>query len=74
MTVLEATLLTILAVLYIAMLIFLGVSTLRNGRVLFFVLGIFLPLFWIVGAILPPSPTASDIAAEQAERDRLYAR
>lgn len=74
MTALEATLLTILAVFYVAMLIFLGVTTLRNGRVLFLVLGIFLPLFWIIGAVLPPTPTASDIAAEQAERDRLYAR
>lgn len=74
MTALEVTLLAILAALYLAMLIFLGVTTLRNGRLLFFVLGIFMPLFWIVGAILPPVPTAAAVAAEQAEQDRLYAR
>lgn len=74
MTALEVTLLAILAALYLAMLILLGVTTLRNGRPLFFVLGIFMPLFWIVGAILPPAPTAAAVAAEQAERDRLYAR
>ena len=74
MTVLEATLLTILVVLYIAMLVFLGVTTLRNGRVLFFVFGVFFPLFWIIGAVLPPTRTAADLAVEQAEQDRLYAR
>ena len=74
MTVLEATLLTILAVLYFAMLILLGMATIRNRRMLFFVLGIFMPLFWIFGAILPPAPTAADAAAEQTQRDHLYSR
>lgn len=72
MTALELTLLTILIVLYVAMLFMLGVATLRKGHVLFFALGIFFPLFWIIGAVLPPTPTANDLAEGQAEHDRLY--
>lgn len=74
MTTLETILLTILVGFYFAMLIFLGIATLRKGRVLFFILGIFFPLFWIIGGVLPPSPTTDEITAQRAEHDRLYTR
>ena len=38
-----------------------------------FVAGIFFPVFWIVGAVMPPAPTVSELAAQQREADRLYA-
>ena len=42
-----------LAILYLVLLVVLGVSTLRKGHWVMFILGIFMPLFWIIGAIMP---------------------
>ena len=47
-----------LAVLYLVLLITLGVMTLRKGHWVMFVVGIFLPLFWIIGAVIPPARPA----------------
>ena len=43
----------LLAVLYIVLLITLGVMTIRKGHWVMFIVGIFLPLFWIIGALMP---------------------
>ena len=43
-----------LAILWLVLLVVLGVSTLRKGHWVMFILGIFMPLFWIIGAIIPP--------------------
>ena len=51
----------VLAVLYFACLFFFGVRTFQRGYLVLGVLGIFLPLLWIVGGLLPdkhPQPTA----------------
>ena len=40
--------------LYLVLLVAVGVSCLRKGHWVMFILGIFLPLFWIIGAIMPP--------------------
>ena len=74
MTGLEWTLITILVVMYLAMLIVLGAMTLRKGRPMMFVVGIFFPVFWIVGAVMPAVPTAAEVAATRREHDQLYAR
>jgi len=42
------------AFLYLVLIITLGLATLRNGHVVLFILGIFLPLFWIIGALSRP--------------------
>ena len=41
-------------ILWIVLIITLGITTLRKGHWLLFILGIFLPLFWIIGAVIPP--------------------
>jgi len=41
-------------VLYFILLVTLGIITLRKGHWVMFILGIILPLFWIIGAIMPP--------------------
>jgi hypothetical protein len=41
-------------VLYLVLMIVLGVMCLRKGHWVMFILGIFFPLFWIIGAIIPP--------------------
>ena len=42
----------LLAVLYIAVFVWLGVTTLRRGHIVLFVLGFFFPILWIVGAFV----------------------
>jgi len=43
-----------LALLYFVLLISLGVTTIRKGHWVMFIVGIFLPFFWIIGALMPP--------------------
>jgi hypothetical protein len=43
-----------LALLYFVLLISLGVTTIRKGHWVMFIVGIFLPVFWIIGALMPP--------------------
>ena len=40
-------------VLYVILLITLGVISLRKGHWVMFIIGLFLPLFWLIGALLP---------------------
>jgi hypothetical protein len=43
----------IFGVIYLVLLITLGVISLRKGHWVMFIIGIFIPLFWIIGAIMP---------------------
>ena len=45
--------------LYFVLLVTLGVMTLRNGHGWMFFFGIFLPILWIVGAIMRPTPAGA---------------
>jgi hypothetical protein len=47
------------AVLYLTALVVLGMATLRKGHTVLFVIGIFLPVLWIVGALIGPTPRAA---------------
>jgi hypothetical protein len=40
--------------IYILLLITLGILSIRKGHWVMFIIGIFIPLFWIIGAMLPP--------------------
>ncbi len=40
-------------ILYLILLVTLGILTLRKGHWVMFIIGIFLPLFWIIGALIP---------------------
>lgn len=42
-----------LGILYVVLLITLGIISLRKGHWVMFILGLFLPLFWLIGALLP---------------------
>jgi hypothetical protein len=44
-----------LGILYFILLITLGVFTIRKGHWVMFIIGIFFPLFWFIGALLPPT-------------------
>ena len=40
------------AVIWLVLMVWLGLRTLRNGHPVLFIFGIFLPIFWIFGALL----------------------
>jgi len=42
-------------ILYFVLLFVLGMSCLRKGHWVMFIVGIFIPLFWIIGAVIPPT-------------------
>ena len=39
--------------LWLVLFIFLGIKTLRKGHWVMFLIGIVLPIFWIIGALIP---------------------
>jgi hypothetical protein len=41
------------AVLYFILLVTLGIMSIRKGHWIMFIIGIFIPLFWLIGALLP---------------------
>ncbi len=43
----------ILGVIYIVLLITLGIMSLRKGHWVMFIIGLFIPIFWLIGAVLP---------------------
>jgi hypothetical protein len=42
---------------YLVLLLTLGIITLRKGHWVMFIIGLFIPLFWIIGALIPPART-----------------
>jgi hypothetical protein len=50
------------AAVYLAALITLGAMTLRKGHTLLFVVGIFFPILWVIGALMAPTPRAAGLA------------
>jgi hypothetical protein len=47
--------------IYVVLLITLGIVSIRKGHWVMFIIGIFIPLFWIIGALLPPTRGADVI-------------
>lgn len=45
-----------LAIIYLVVLITAGVMTFRNRHLWLFVFGFFVPLLWLIGAIMRPKP------------------
>jgi hypothetical protein len=43
----------IFGIIYFVLLITLGVLSLRKGHWIMFIVGLFIPLFWLIGALLP---------------------
>jgi len=39
--------------LYLILVVTLGVMTIRKGHWIMFIIGIFLPFFWLIGALMP---------------------
>jgi NhaP-type Na+/H+ or K+/H+ antiporter len=58
MSFLEWFLLVILGVIYLTCIFTVAGITFRNGHWILGILGIFFPVFWLVGAVLPPTEAA----------------
>ena len=43
------------ALIYLVVLFTLGISTIRNGHWVMFILGFPFPLFWIIGGLMRPA-------------------
>jgi hypothetical protein len=41
-------------VLYLVLLVTLGILSIRKGHWVMFIIGLFFPLFWLIGALMPP--------------------
>jgi hypothetical protein len=41
------------AAIYVVLLVTLGILALRKGHWIMFLIGLFIPLFWFIGALLP---------------------
>lgn len=48
-----------LGILYIVLLIVLGLTAIKKGHWIMFLLGILLPVFWLIGALLPPTRSSA---------------
>ena len=55
-----------LGIIYLALLIVLGLRTIKNGHWIIFIVGFIIPLAWIIGGMLPPKG--------MSRMDELYAR
>ena len=42
-------------ILYLVLLVVLGLTAIKKGHWIMFVIGIFIPVFWLIGALLPPT-------------------
>jgi len=43
-----------LALLYVLLFLFLGIRSIRRGHWIMFLVGIPLPIFWVIGGLMPP--------------------
>ncbi len=39
--------------IYIVLLVTLGIMSIRRGHWVMFIIGLFIPLFWLIGALMP---------------------
>jgi hypothetical protein len=49
----------LLGVVYLMCLIFLGLAALRKGHYVLFIIGLFFPILWLIGALIRPTPRAA---------------
>lgn len=58
-TTLEWILMSSLGLIYLALVFTVASVTLRKGYMGLFIIGIFFPILWLVGALLKPKPGSS---------------
>ena len=53
-------------IIYFILLVTLGIMSIRKGHWVMFIIGIFFPLFWLIGALMPPGRGACGFASHSA--------
>ena len=48
-----------LGIIYFILLVTLGIMSIRKGHWVMFLLGIFFPVFWLIGALMAPRGDAT---------------
>ena len=48
-----------LGIIYVILLVTLGVISIRKGHWVMFLIGIIFPVFWLIGALMPPTGSAA---------------
>ena len=46
-------------IIYFILLVTLGIMSIRKGHWVMFIIGIFFPMFWLIGALMPPRQEAA---------------
>ena len=54
-------------IIYLVLVVTLGVMSIRKGHWVMFIIGIFLPFFWLIGALMP----SRRLAYQASLRDAL---
>jgi ABC-type multidrug transport system permease subunit len=49
----EAMIYVVLGLIWLLLFVFLGIKTPTNGHWVIFLFGIFFPLLWLIGALMP---------------------
>jgi hypothetical protein len=47
-------------ILWVILLVTLGLISIRKGHWIMFIIGIFIPIFWVIGALMPPTVAAAE--------------
>ena len=55
----DTWLIVLLGIVYVGLLITLGITAIRKGHWVMFLIGIFVPIFWLIGALMPPKSQAA---------------
>lgn len=66
MSVLDWFLTVVLVVIYVSLIVTVAIITFQKGYLLLGIFGIFIPVLWLIGAILPAKPGS----AYAIERER----
>ena len=61
----------LLGLLYFVLMITLGIITIRKGHWVMFIIGIFFPLLWIIGALMPPKNPLNQLRPDRARPSRM---
>ena len=40
-------------IIYVVLLVTLGILSIRKGHWIMFIVGLFIPIFWLIGALMP---------------------
>jgi hypothetical protein len=49
-----------IGIVWVILLVTLGLISIRKGHWIMFIIGLFIPIFWLIGALMPPTVAAAE--------------